>query len=70
MTFTEANAVEAHLSDLLAGAASACPAQPSIGLARTDGRVAGLGWYHVAPAEPYFFGFQHRSIVGRGRQLQ
>ena len=34
MTFTEANTVEAHLRDLLAGAASARPAHISTGLAR------------------------------------
>lgn len=52
MTFTESNTIEAHLRDLLAGAASARPAQLSIGLARTGGRnVAGLGWHFVAPAD-------------------
>ncbi|MCB2046330.1 MAG: hypothetical protein KDE61_09635, partial [Novosphingobium sp.] len=51
MTFTESNTVEAHLRDLLAGAASARPAQLSIGLARTGGRIAGLGWHYVAPAD-------------------
>lgn len=33
MTFTEANTVEAHLRDILAGKASACPAQSSTGFA-------------------------------------
>lgn len=51
MTFNESNTVEAHLRDLLAGAASARPAQLSIGLARTSGRIAGLGWHYVAPAD-------------------
>ena len=51
MTFTEANTVEAHLRDLLAGAVSARPAQLSIGLARTSGRIAGLGWHYLAPAD-------------------
>lgn len=51
MTFTESNTVEAHLRDLLAGAASARPAQLSIGLARTGGRIAGLGWHYVATAD-------------------
>lgn len=51
MTFNESNTVEAHLRDLLAGAASARPAQPAIGLARTGGRIAGLGWHYVAPAD-------------------
>ncbi|MDK8871743.1 HsdR family type I site-specific deoxyribonuclease [Paracoccus sp. SSJ] len=49
--FTEANTVEAHLRDLLAGAASARPAQLSIGLARTGGKIAGLGWHYVAAAD-------------------
>lgn len=50
MTFNEANTVEAHLRDLLAGAASARPAQLSTGLTRSDGKIAGLGWHYVAPA--------------------
>src|SRR5690606_28209132 len=51
MTFTEANTVESHLRDLLAGAASARPAQLSIGLARTGGTIAGLGWHYVVPSD-------------------
>jgi len=51
MTFTEANTVEAHLRDLLAGAASARPAHISTGLARAGGKIAGLGWHYVAPAD-------------------
>lgn len=51
MTFTESNTVEAHLRDLLAGAASARTAQLSLGLARTGGKIAGLGWHYVAPAD-------------------
>ena len=51
MTFTESNTVEAHLRDLLAGAASARPAQLSIGLARAGSKIAGLGWHYVAPAD-------------------
>jgi len=51
MSFTESNTVEAHLRDLLAGAASARPAQPSTGLARAGGKIAGLGWHYVAPAD-------------------
>lgn len=51
MTFTEANTVEAHLRDLLAGAASARPVHPSIGLARPGGKIAGLGWHYVSPAD-------------------
>lgn len=51
MKFNESNTVEAHLRDLLGGAASARPAQLSIGFARTGGRIAGLGWHYVAPAD-------------------
>ena len=51
MTFTESNTVEAHLRDLLSGAASARPVKLSTGLARTGGKVAGLGWHYVAPAD-------------------
>jgi type I restriction enzyme R subunit len=51
MTFTEANTVEAHLRDLLAGAASARPVQLASGLARVGGKIAGLGWHFVAPAD-------------------
>ncbi|MGO6690721.1 type I restriction endonuclease subunit R [Rhizobium johnstonii] len=48
--FTEANTVEAHLRDLLAGAVSARPSQLSLGLARIAGKIAGSGWHYVAPA--------------------
>jgi type I restriction enzyme R subunit len=51
MSFTEANTVEAHLRDHLAGFASARPAQLSLGFARVGGKIAGLGWHYVAPAE-------------------
>lgn len=51
MTFTEANTVEAHLRDLLAGAASDRSANLAPGLARSGGRIAGLGWNYVAPAD-------------------
>lgn len=51
MTFTEANTVEAHLRDLLAGTAAARPPQLSIGLARAGGKIAGLGWHYAAPAD-------------------
>lgn len=51
MRFNESNTVEAHLRDLLAGAASARPAQLSTGLACTGGKIAGLGWHYVAPAD-------------------
>jgi type I restriction enzyme R subunit len=43
MTFTEANTVEAHLRDLLAGVASARPAQPIIGLARSGSQSSHWG---------------------------
>src|SRR5690242_13909409 len=51
MPFNESNTVEAHLRDLLTGAASARAAQLSIGLARTGGKIAGLGWHHVATTD-------------------
>lgn len=51
MSFTESNTVEAHLRDLLAGQASARLAQLSPGLARTGGKIAGLGWHYVGPAD-------------------
>ncbi|MCV3739080.1 hypothetical protein OCK02_23175 [Rhizobium sp. TRM96647] len=70
MTFTEANIVEAHLRDLLAGAASTRPAQLSTGLARAGGKIAGLGLDRVAPAKPDFLSFQHPPVFSRGRQLQ
>ncbi len=52
MSFTEANTVEAHLRDLLAGAGAgaAHPARLPPGLARADGKIVGLGWHYVAPA--------------------
>jgi type I restriction enzyme R subunit len=68
LTFTEANTVESHLRDLLAGAASARPAQPAIGLARIGGRIAGIGWPYVAPVERGFLGLRLKLIVSRGRQ--
>ncbi len=43
MTFTESNTVEAHLRDLLAGSASMRPTKFSPGLARTGGKIVGLG---------------------------
>jgi type I restriction enzyme R subunit len=51
MTFTESNTVEAHLRDLLAGAALVRPAQLSSGLARASGKIAGLGWHYIAPVD-------------------
>jgi type I restriction enzyme R subunit len=50
MSFNESNTVEAHLRDLLAGTASVRPTQFTHGLARRDGKVAGLGWHYLAPA--------------------
>lgn len=70
MKFNEANTVEAHLRNLLPGAASVRPAQLSTGLARTGGRIAGLGWHSVAPAARDFYGFRLRSEVDRERQFQ
>ncbi|TIN24029.1 hypothetical protein [Mesorhizobium sp.] len=70
MTFTESNAVEAHLRDILAGAASARPAQFSPRLARMGGnRIAGLGWHYVAPVELHLFGIRSSSVMGLGRQM-
>ncbi|MBD9488750.1 hypothetical protein [Ensifer sp. ENS11] len=40
--FTESNTIEAHLHHLLAGAASARPAQFDPGLVRTAGRIVGF----------------------------
>src|SRR4051812_27693132 len=51
MPFTEANTVEAHLRDVLAGAPSARLAQISIGFARIGGKLTGLGWHYIAPAD-------------------
>lgn len=51
MKFNEANTVEAHLRDLLAGTASARPTPFSPGLARVGGKIAGLGWHYFAPAD-------------------
>ncbi len=50
MTFSESNTVEAHLRDLLAGAA-ARPAHLAPGIARAGGKMAGLGWHYIAPAD-------------------
>lgn len=51
MTFNESNTVEAHLRDLVAGVASARPAQFATGFARSGGKIAGLGWHYVTPAD-------------------
>ena len=49
MNFNEANTVEAFIRDRLAGAAG--PATVSHGLAQQGGKIAGLGWYFVGPAD-------------------
>jgi type I restriction enzyme R subunit len=49
--FNEGNTVEAHLRDILAGLPTTRPREVSSGLARAGGRVSGLGWYYVAPAD-------------------
>ncbi|WP_029586372.1 type I restriction endonuclease subunit R [Bradyrhizobium sp. URHD0069] len=51
MTFNESNTVEAHLRDLLCGPASARATQLSPGYARLGGRVSGLGWHFIGPAD-------------------
>jgi type I restriction enzyme R subunit len=51
MTFNESNTAEAHLRDLLCGPASARATQLSPGFARLGGRVAGLGWHFIGPAD-------------------
>lgn len=51
MTFTEANTVEAHFRDLLCGAAAVRPAPLSFGLARSGGKITGLGWNYIGPAD-------------------
>lgn len=70
MKFNESNTVEAHLRDLLAGAAATRPAQLAPGPAHVGGRIAGLCSDYVAPGERDFFGSRLRSAVGGGRQLQ
>jgi type I restriction enzyme R subunit len=49
--FNEGNTVEAHLRDVLAGPSTLRPKEFSAGLARTGGKIAGLGWHYVAPAD-------------------
>lgn len=49
MTFTEATTVEALLRDLLAGGPGTHTAVGP-GLARSKGRLAGLGWHHLPAA--------------------
>ena len=69
MTFTEANTVEAHLRDLLAGAASARQVPLATGLASMCGKIAGLGWHYVAPADFPLFGVRASSVTGFGKQM-
>ena len=49
MTFTEASTVESLIRDLLCGGVIHYTAAGS-GLARRTGRLAGLGWHYLAPA--------------------
>ena len=51
MTFNEANTVEAHLRDLLCGPAAMRAAPLSPGLARMSGKITGLGWHYIGPAD-------------------
>ena len=48
--FNEGNTVEAHLRDILTGLPASRPRELSTGLARVDGKISGLGWHYVAPA--------------------
>nr|WP_283812595.1 HsdR family type I site-specific deoxyribonuclease [Bradyrhizobium aeschynomenes] len=50
-SFNEGNTVEAHLRDILAGLPTTRPREISSGLARAGGRLSGLGWHYVAPAD-------------------
>jgi type I restriction enzyme R subunit len=50
-SFNEGNTVEAHLRDILAGRSTSRPREHLAGLARTGGRIDGLGWHYVTPAE-------------------
>lgn len=49
MTFNEANTVEAFIRDRLTGTTS--PATVTPGLARQGGKISGLGWHFVGPAD-------------------
>ena len=50
MTFTESNTVEQFIQDILCSSATTvAPATP--GLARQDGRLAGLGWHYGGPQD-------------------
>ena len=48
--FNESNTVEAHLCHILAGARSNRPHEFTPGLARAHGKISGLGWHYVVPA--------------------
>ena len=50
-SFNEGNTVETHLRDSLSGPPATRPREFSSGLARAGGRLSGLGWYYVAPAD-------------------
>jgi type I restriction enzyme R subunit len=49
--FNEGNTVEAHLRDILAGPVTGRPMQFSPGLARAGGKIVGLGWHYIVPAD-------------------
>ena len=49
MTFTEASTVENLIRDLLCGGITQYTAVGP-GLARRNGKVSGLGWHYLAPA--------------------
>jgi type I restriction enzyme R subunit len=49
--FNEANTVEAHFRDLLCGPAAVRPVPLSPGLARSVGKITGLGWHYIGPAD-------------------
>jgi len=49
MTFNEANTVEAFIRDRLTGTTGSTSVAP--GLARQGGKISGLGWHFVGPAD-------------------
>lgn len=63
MTFTEASTVENLIRDLLCGGITHHTAVGA-GLARRNGKVSGLGWHYVAPAniprQPHEIFVEHR----------
>lgn len=69
MTFNEANSVEAHLRDVLAGAASARSAQLSPGLARIGGKIAGLGPRYVCTFQSRLSHGRSMPFLGLGRRM-